>query len=77
MSPGGKHKNQIDHELVKNSIKIGITNVGMLREADADSAHLLKGIWIRVKFKKHCNHLLNAIERYDIEKLEDDNKRKN
>lgn len=73
MSPGGKHKNQIDHELVNNSIKIGITNVRMLREADADSAYLLKGIWISVKFKKN---FLNAIERYDIEKLEDDNKRK-
>lgn len=52
VSPNGRHKNQIDHVLINNRFKNSITNVRTLREADADSDHLLVGIWIRVKFKK-------------------------
>jgi len=44
-----------------------------LWEADADSDHLLVGIWLRVKFKKQCRHKLNAIYKYNTEKLEDVN----
>jgi len=59
--------------LINNRFRISITNVRTLRGADADSDHLLVGIWIRVKFKKQYRHKLNTIERYDIEKLEEVN----
>lgn len=77
VSPDGRHKNQINHVLIRNRFKNGIIDVRTLRRADVDSDLLLVGIWIRVKFKKQYSHKLNAIDRYDIEKLEDVNKQKN
>jgi hypothetical protein len=73
VSPIGRRKNQIDHVLINNRFKNSITNVRILRGADADSDHLLVGIWIRVKFKKRYRHKLNTVDRYDIEKLEEVN----
>jgi hypothetical protein len=70
VSLNGRHKNHIDHVLITNRFKNSITNVKTLRGADADSDHLLVGIWIRVKFKKQYRQKLNTIDRYDIEKLE-------
>lgn len=72
----GRYKNQIDHILV-NVFKNSTTNVRKLREADTDSDHLLIRIWLRVKFKKHCNLKPTVIDRYNIERLEDENILKN
>ncbi|KAL4154026.1 hypothetical protein QTP88_001859 [Uroleucon formosanum] len=73
ISPDGRQKNQIDRVLINNRFRNSITNVRTLRGADADSDHLLVGIWIRVKFKKQYRRKLNTIDRYDIEKLEEVN----
>ncbi|XP_022180576.1 craniofacial development protein 2-like [Myzus persicae] len=62
VSPDGRHKNQIDHVLINNRFRNSITNVRTLRGADADSDHLLVGIWIRIKFKKQYRHKLNTVE---------------
>lgn len=35
------------------------------------------GIWIRLKFRKHCSRKLPVLNRYDIEKLENENIHKN
>lgn len=77
VSPDGRHKNHIDHVLVSNRLKNGITNVRTLRGGDADSDHLLVGILIRIKFKKQFKRKLNTIYKYDIKKLEDVNIQKN
>lgn len=59
--------------MIKNRFRNSITNVRTLRGADANSDHLLVGIWIRVKFKKQYRHNLNTIDRYDIKKLDEVN----
>jgi hypothetical protein len=71
VSPDGKYKNQIDHVLVNERFKNGITNVRTLCGADSDSDHLLVGVWIRIKLKKHNKCNTTSMRRYYVEKLED------
>jgi hypothetical protein len=71
VSPDGKYKNQIDQILVNEKFKNGITNVRTLRGADSDSDHLLVGVWIRIKLKKHNKCNATSMRKYYVEKLED------
>lgn len=63
------YKNPINHVLINNRLKNCIKNLKTTHEADMDSDHLL--IWMKVKMKTFTNHKLRKINRYNVDKLDD------
>jgi hypothetical protein len=68
--PDGKYINQIDHILINLRFSNCIQDVRTVREADSDSYHFLVKGKIKVKLKNLARSTGTILDRYDVSKLE-------
>jgi len=73
-SPDGKYINQIDHILINLRFSNCIQDVRTVRGADSDSDHFLVKGKIKVKLKNPARSTRTILDRYDVSKLESEEK---
>ncbi|KAL4104718.1 hypothetical protein QTP88_020000 [Uroleucon formosanum] len=73
-SPDGKYINQIDHILINLRFSNCIQDVRTVRGADSDSDHFLVKGKIKVKLKSLARSTGTILGRYDVSKLESEEK---
>ena len=76
ISPDGQTENQIDHFCINRKFRRSLEDVRILRGADVGSDHHLVIAKVKIKLKKYKKENNGCRKKYQVNLLQDDNKKK-